>query len=122
MKGWVEGQPNIFSVESTVSISHQPLILCSVSGVHVRALIDTGSMKSIISAPIFNKINLPSVLEHDSPHCISITGQQMFVEGTPQLELLFQGAPMSASYQCQFIVKVFLLLNEPIQIYVRLSK
>ena len=107
MKGWVEGQPNIFSVESTVSISHQPLILCSVSGVHVRALIDTGSMKSFISAPIFNKINLPSVLEHDSPHCISITGQQMFVEGTPQLELLFQGASMSALISVSLLSESF---------------
>ena len=57
MKGWVEGHPYIFSVDSTVSISHQPLIPCYVSGVHVRALIDTGSMKSFISAPIFNKIS-----------------------------------------------------------------
>ena len=42
MKGWVEGHPYIFSVDSSISISHQPLIQCSVSGVPIRALIDTG--------------------------------------------------------------------------------
>ena len=104
MKGWVEGHPYIFSVDSSVSISHQPLIQCSVSGVPIRALIDTGSMKSFISADIFKKISPRPVLEHNAPQCISITGQQMFVEGTTQLELLFQGASMSASYECQFIV------------------
>ena len=91
-------------MNSTVSISRQPLIQCSVSGVHIRALIDTGSMKSFISAPIFNKISSLPVLEHNAPQCIRITGQQMFVEGTTQLELSFQGASMSASYECQFIV------------------
>ena len=103
MKGCVEGYPYIFSLESTVSISHQPLIKCSVSGVHIRALIETGSMKSFISAHIFKKISPRPVLEHNAPQCISITGQQMFVEGTTQLKLSFQGAPLSASYQCQFI-------------------
>ena len=54
MKGWVEGHPYIF-------------LWTRVSGVHVRALIDTGSMKSSISAPIFKKISPRPVLEHNAP-------------------------------------------------------
>ena len=90
MKGWVERHPYIFSVDSTVSISNQPLIQCSVSGVHIRALIDKGSMKSFISAHISKKISPRPVPEHNAPQCNSITGQQMFVEGTKQLELYFR--------------------------------
>ena len=48
MKGGIKG-PSIFSsVDATFSIYHQSLIQCSVSGVPVRALLDTESTKSLL--------------------------------------------------------------------------
>ena len=84
------GFPYIFPVVSIVSISHQSFIQCSVS-----ALTATGSLKVFFSAPIFNKLSLRPVLEHNALHCMRFTGQQIVIEGTAFIELLFQDAPMS---------------------------
>ena len=56
--GWNDEHPSIFSVgcasdvagQSKISVARQPLVFCVLEGVQIPALIDTGSMKSIISS------------------------------------------------------------------------
>ena len=91
--GWNNEHPSIFSVgcatdaagHSKLSVSLQPLVFCSLQGVQIHALIDTGSMKSIISSRVFQRINETtahtkqpsSTIRTISNPCVSIAGQPL---------------------------------------------
>ena len=83
----------MFSLESPLSLSvsaSQPIIQCTVGGVDVHTLIDTGSMVSSISSRVFESVQPRPVLHQNRPNCISITGQSLPVDGITQLKLSFQ--------------------------------
>ena len=70
------------------SFSQQPLVLCKVNGVLVRALIDTGSMKSFISSRVYAELRpRPPVDVFTGNSCVSITGQPLSVEGVVHASL-----------------------------------
>ena len=96
----------MFSLEFPLSLfflASQPLIQCTVGGVDVHALIDTGSMVSFISSHVFESVQPRPVLHQNRPNCISITGQLLPVDGTTQLGLSFQ-THSSVVYNCNFLV------------------
>ena len=60
----------------------QPLIECFINNVKVTALIDTGSMVSILSKSVFDKLPDKHLLRRsDSNTFISITGQSLHSQG-----------------------------------------
>ena len=73
--GWNDEHPSIFSVgcasdvagQSKISVTRQPLVFCVLEGVQIPALIDTGSMKSIISSRVFERISETSAHEKQPP-------------------------------------------------------
>ena len=70
------------------SSNQQPLISCKVNSVLVRALIDTGSMKSLISSRIYGEIRpRPPIDVFAKSNCISITRQPLAVMGVVQANL-----------------------------------
>ena len=98
--GWNDEHPSIFCVGSTsdkVSAPHQPLVFCLLVGVQVPALIDTGSMKSIISSQVFAHLvqasahskSPPPSLRSTSNTCVSITGQPLQFSGSISSSLSF---------------------------------
>ena len=100
--GWNDEHPSIFSVGSAsdkVSGPHQPLVFCSLDGVHLPALIDTGSMKSIISSQVFSQLvqasahskSPPPSLRSTSNTCVSITSQLLQFSGVVSTSLSFPG-------------------------------
>ena len=70
------------------SFPQQPLVICKVNGVLVRALIDTGSMKSFISSRVYAELRpRPPIDVFASNSCVSITGQPLSVEGVVHASL-----------------------------------
>ena len=70
------------------SFPQQPLVLCKVNGVLVRALIDTGSMKSFISSRVYAELRpRPPIDVFAGNSCVSITGQPLSVEGVVHASL-----------------------------------
>jgi hypothetical protein len=63
------------SSNSAIYINH-PFVSCMIDGVQVRALVDTGAMKSFISTSIFNIIHIDQARVDKSRlhNYISITG------------------------------------------------
>ena len=110
MKGWSEGHPRIFTVSNLVS--NQPLICCSLGGVLVQALIDTGSMKSFITRQIYEQLRPKQEVQPTAQRCYGITGQPLPVHGTVQTTLSFPNNPI-VSYPGDFLVSDHLL--EPLQ-------
>ena len=103
--GWSVEHPSVFNVGSTPSFGlHgqnevcpcQPLIVCHFpGGIQLPALVDTGSMKSILSQEAFQQI-----MEHNPPTamvtpldrsisnpCVSITGQSLNTLGSSVIQL-----------------------------------
>ena len=81
------------------SVSTQPILKCSLNGYPVEALIDTGSMKTIISKSVFEKAVVTtdpsSVLRNsdsNSKQCYSITGQPLKSLGEFSGRLQFSGS------------------------------
>ena len=84
--GWNGEHPSVFCVGPTsgenMSNPRQPLVDCLLDGVQVPALIDTGSMKSIVSSRVLDRINETSALMNKPPPiprgtantCVAITG------------------------------------------------
>ena len=54
--------------------SNQPMVKCSLNGVQIEALIDTGSMKSILHKSVFDKISL-----HSPPLLIAVAPISVFL-------------------------------------------
>ena len=70
------------------SFSQQPLVLFKVNGVLVRALIDTGSMKSFISSRVYAELRpRPPGDVFAGNSCVSITGQPLSGEGVVHASL-----------------------------------
>ena len=70
------------------SSSQQPLVLCKVNGVLVRALSDTGSMKSFVSSCVYAGFRPRSHIDVFAGNsCVSITGQPLRVDGVVQASL-----------------------------------
>ena len=72
--------------------SNQPMVKCSLNGVQIEALIDTGSMKSILHKSVFDKISLhspPVINSSCSNQCVSVTGQSLRSYGEFQGQLQF---------------------------------
>ena len=109
MKGWNEGHPRIFTVSNLVS--NQPLICCSLGGVLVQALIDTGSMKSFIARQIYEQLRPKQEVQPTAHRCYG-TGQPLPVHGTVQTTLSFPNN-LIVSYPGDFLVSDHLL--EPLQ-------
>ena len=81
----------------------QPLIECFINNVKVTALIDTGSMLSILSQSIFDKLpDKPLLHSSDSNACISITGQSLQSWGKFLARLQFPGS--THSYNTPFLI------------------
>ena len=110
MKGWSEGHPRVFTVSNLVS--NQPLICCSLGGILVQALIDTGSMKSFITRQIYEQLRPKQEVQPTAQRCYGITGQPLPVHGTVQTTLSFPNNPI-VSYPGDFLVSDHLL--EPLQ-------
>ena len=66
------------SSSDSCNIAH-PIVDCFVDGVRVRALLDTGSMKSIISNTVHKIIdfNGTAINLSQRPQCISISGDNL---------------------------------------------
>ena len=72
--------------------SNQPMVKCFLNGVQIEALIDTGSMKSILHKSVFDKISLhsqPVISSSYSNQCVSVTGQSLRSYGEFQGQLKF---------------------------------
>ena len=72
--------------------SNQPMVKCFLNGVQIEALIDTGSMKSILHKSVFDKISLhsrPVISSSCSNQCVSVTGQSLRSYGEFQGQLQF---------------------------------
>ena len=72
--------------------SNQPMVKCFLNGVQIEALIDTGSMKSILHKSVFDKISLhsrPVISSSCSNQCVSVTGQSLRSYGDFQGQLQF---------------------------------
>ena len=82
----------------------QPLIQCTLAGVSVSALIDTGSMKSFMSRAVFDKILPTLTLATFNSNCIGVTGQPLSIDGSAQARLSFPGCNSSSSYLGTFLV------------------
>ena len=88
----------------------QPLLFCEIEGVQVPALIDTGSMKSIISSEIFQRISAHCASTHktspalhaDSRQCVAITGQPLTSSGSAIVSLSFPQSDFM--YSIEFLV------------------
>ena len=81
----------------------QPLIECFINNVKVTALIDTGSMLSILSQSVFDKLpDKPLFRSSDSNVGISITGQSLHSRGEFLARLEFSGS--THSYHTPFLV------------------
>ena len=116
--GWNDEHPSIFSVgcasdvagQSKISVARQPLVFCVLEGVQIPALIDTGSMKSIISSRVFERISETSAHEKQPPPpirntsnvCLSITGQPLNSSFSIAASLSFPGSDFT--YQGDFLV------------------
>ena len=103
--GWSVEHPSVFNVGSTPSFGlHgqnevcpcQPLIVCHFpGGIQLPALVDTGSMKSILSQEAFQQImeqNPPTAMvtpldRSISNPCVSITGQSLNTLGSSVIQL-----------------------------------
>ena len=86
------------------SSSQQPLVLCKVNGVLVRALIDTGSMKSFISSRVYAGFRpRPHIDVFAGNSCVSITGQPLRVDGVVQASLQLSCGE-GVSYTGSFLV------------------
>ena len=95
--------PSLFTIGATSDINesahHQPLVSCKFNGVEFPALIDTGSMKSILGKRAFQKISqscaernqaLP-VVRSATNDCISVTGDPLKFSGVTCLKISFPG-------------------------------
>ena len=74
------------------STSNQTMAKCFLNGVQIEALIDTGSMKSILHRSVFDKISLhsrPVISSNCSNQCVSVTGQSLRSCGEFQRQLPF---------------------------------
>ena len=112
--GWNDEHPSVFSVGpasgENMSNPRQPLVFCLLDGVQVPALIDTGSMKSIISSRVFDRINETSALMKKPPPiprgtantCVAITGQPLNSTCSIAVPLSFPGS--SFMYRGEFLV------------------
>ena len=115
MKGWNDEHPSVFSI-GHASAPRQPFLLCELAGgVQVSALIDTGSMKSILSESLFRQLldnctrqnkTLP-VFRSNPNQCVSVTGQPLRSIGSVSSCLSFPSSDYS--YDCQFMVCVNVL-------------
>ena len=91
------------------SFPQQPLVLCKVNGVLVRALIDTGSMKSFISSRVYAELRpRPPIDVFAGNSCVSITGQPLSVEGVVHASLELSCGE-GVSYAGTFLVSSNLL-------------
>ena len=82
---------------------HQPLMGCSINNVKVTAVIDTGSMLSILSQSVFDKLpDTPLLRSRESNSCISITGQSLHSRGAIFARLQFSGS--THSYHIPFLI------------------
>ena len=95
----------IVGVTANDKISHcletfppQPLIDCFINNVKVTALIDTGSMLSILSQSVFDKLPDKPLLRSSD----SITGQSLHSRGEFLARLQFSGS--THSYHTPFLV------------------
>ena len=76
---------------------------CLINNVKVTALIDTGSMLSILSQSIFDKLPVNALLHSsDSNACISITGQSLQLRGEFLAHLQLSGS--THSYHIPFLI------------------
>ena len=81
----------------------QPPIECFINNVKVNALIDTGSMLSILSQSVFDKLpDKPLLRRSDSNSCISITGLSLHSWGEIFARLQFSGS--AHSYHIPFLI------------------
>jgi len=81
----------------------QPLIECFINNFKVTALIDTGSMLSILSQSVFDKLpDKPFLHRSDSNSCIPITGQSLHSLGAIFARLQFSGS--THSYHTPFLI------------------
>ena len=86
-----------------IDISH-PFVDCFIDGVRVRALLDTGSMKSFISQNVQRIIDFNNSLLDTScaQTCVSITGDKLHILG--QLNTIVKFCHSKVAYLGDFLV------------------
>ena len=85
--GWLEGHPRIFTVSPLVS--NQPLICCSLGGIEVHPLIDTGSMKSFITRQIYEQLRLKQQLANNPQNAMALLVNAFRCRGQCELHCIF---------------------------------
>ena len=84
-----------------IPVPHQPLLVCEFpGGVQLSALLDTGSMRSILSADVYQHIadncscqgqTLAPVRVISSSPCISVTGHPLHFSGLMETQFPLPG-------------------------------
>ena len=93
----------IVSTIDNSTIIH-PFVDCFVDQVRVRALIDSGSMKSFISKSVQRAIDFDdlNLTKSKKEKCVSITGHHVYIEGHLSSTVKFLGS--RACFNSEFLV------------------
>lgn len=92
-----------YGSDSFNSCAH-PFVDCFIEGVRIRALLDTGSMKSFLNNHVHNVIDFNDlVIDKSGTHkCVSITGDNLNILGRINAKVNF--IHRKHSYQGEFLV------------------
>ena len=78
----------------TCTIPVHPVVDCSLDGVKLRALVDTGSMRSFVNDKIVAVIDFHRVkVREETPRCMSITGDPLNIFGNISVSVKFSKPP-----------------------------
>ena len=103
--------PSIFSVGVAPECPRQPLLFCEFNGgVQLSVLVDTGSMKSILSLDACQLISdgcirhseNPPTFRANSSQCLSVTGQPLSSSGLIVAQIVFPGS--NYVYEGDFLI------------------
>lgn len=103
--GGSSDHPTVSTNSSKIDINH-PFVDCQLDGIPVRALVDTGSMKSFISYNAQRTIDFnDSLLDTSSAQqCVSITGDKLNILGQIRTVVNFSKSKSKVAYTSDFLV------------------
>ena len=87
----------------TYTIPVYLVVDCSLDGVKLRALVDTGSMRSFVNDKIVAVIDFHRVkVREETPRCMSITGDPLNIFGNISVSVKFSKSP--TDFKGKFLV------------------
>ena len=96
-------RPKAFDALDNRILTH-PFVTCSIEGIEVQALVDTGSMRSFINKDVYTIMDFNNVRidKSDLEKCRSITGGSLDISGRIKGNIKFPSSKQM--YSCKFLI------------------